>query len=104
MAKKTAKNLSGENSVSPLRQITDEADKRDTSFMEEVRALTTGLGWGVRWLGLSLAWGLCLFGFIALVGYAIWGGPIDNPWAYYGLIVVVGLLAVGLSALRRRFS
>lgn len=104
MAKKTAKDLPDENSVSSPRQITDEAAKLNTSFMEEVRALTAGLGWGVRWLGLSLAWGLCLFGFIALVGYAIWGGPIGNPWAYYGLIVVVGLLAAGLSVLRRRFS
>lgn len=104
MAKKTAENLPDENSISPLRQITDEADKLDTSFMEEVKALTAGLGWGVRWLGLSLAWGLCLFGFIGLVGYAIWGGPIDNPGAYYGLVVVVGLLSAGLSALRRQFS
>lgn len=104
MTKKTVKDLPDENSVSSLGQITNKANKPATSFMEEIKVLIAGLGWGVRWLGLSLAWGLCLFGFIALVGYAIWGGSIDNPRAYYSLVVVVGLLTVGLSVLRRRFN
>jgi len=76
--------------------------ERTLSFSDEVRALTQGLGWGIRWLGVSLAWGLCFFAFLALLLYALAGGTIPNPGPYYGLIVVMGLLTVILSFLRRR--
>ena len=72
------------------------------SFKDEVRNLMAGLGWGIRWLGVSLAWGGCLFAFLALIGHAIWGGQIANPGPYYGLIVVTGLLTLILSIVRRR--
>ncbi len=71
----------------------DELEEVGRSFTDEVNELIGGLGWGLRWLGISLLWGLCLFAFITLIGYAIWGGPIAKPGPYYGLIVVTGLLA-----------
>jgi len=74
----------------------------EETFGQEVKALLGGLGWGVRWLGLSLAWGLSLFALVVMIGYAIWGGLIDKPGPYYGLLVVVGLLTVILSVLRQR--
>jgi hypothetical protein len=60
------------------------------------------MGWGIRWLAVSLAWGVCLFMMLALIGYAIWGGPIENPARHYGLIVVFGLMTGILSVLWRR--
>jgi hypothetical protein len=74
------------------------------SFGCEVRGLLKGLGWGVRWLVISLLWGLLLFTFIILIGRAIWGEPPARPVPFYGLIVVTGLLALIFSILRRRLK
>ena len=74
----------------------------DESFGAEVKALLGGLGWGVRWLIASLVWGLSLFTFVVLIVYALWGGPIERPGPYYGLIMVTGLLTVIFSVVRRQ--
>ncbi|MEM7033259.1 MAG: hypothetical protein AAF629_27140 [Chloroflexota bacterium] len=80
-----------------------EHDKPDDSFSDELRTLLQGLGWGFRWLGLSLAWGCTLFGAMAMLIYAIVGGEVTNPPAFYGLIVVLGLMAAILTVWRRRY-
>ncbi|MFQ5576399.1 MAG: hypothetical protein ACE5G8_05350 [Anaerolineae bacterium] len=72
------------------------------SFGCEVKGLLAGLGWGARWLGVSLGWGLAVFGLLALLGRAMFGGPIVEPASYVGLVVVLGLMALILSVLRRR--
>ena len=71
------------------------------SFRCEVKGLLKGLGWGVRWLIISLVWGLLLFTFILMVGWTIFGGVPTRSGPFYGLIAVVGLLALILSILRR---
>ena len=88
--------------TSPLSAKAETGQAGEDSFKDEVRNLIAGLGWGIRWLGISLAWGGCLFAFMVLIGHAIWGGQIANPGPYYGLIVVTGLLTVILSIVRRR--
>jgi len=72
------------------------------SFGCEVKGLLSGLGWGVRWLTVSLLWGLTLFGMLALALRALLGAPIANPPAYYGLMVVLALMTAILSVWRKR--
>ena len=86
------------NIMETSETVTEEA----RSFGDEVKELTAGLGWGVRWLAVSLAWGGSLFAFMGLIIYAVSGGAITNPGPYYGLVVVTGLLTLVLSILRRR--
>jgi hypothetical protein len=82
----------------------DAGDEVYCSFGCEVKNLLGGLGWGTRWLGVSLAWGLVLFVLIVLIGWAILGRPIADLVSYCGLIVVLSLMAVILSVLRRRLK
>lgn len=77
-------------------------EKMYCSFGCEVRGLLGGLGWGLKWLGVSLAWGAVLFALLMLIGRAVLGGEIANPTNYYGLIGVLALMLVILSVLQRR--
>jgi hypothetical protein len=58
----------------------------------------------MRWLGISLVWGLLLFTFMVLIGWVIFGPAPARPGPFYGLIVVVGLLTLVLSVVRQRFK
>jgi hypothetical protein len=94
--------MSQESHTSSQPSPPEEDRQAGVSFGDEVKSLLGGMGWGIRWLAVSLAWGVCLFMMLALIGYAIWGGPIENPARHYGLIVVFGLMTGILSVLWRR--
>lgn len=83
-------------------QQTETKDQQADSFRDELKSLFGGLGWGLRWLSISLAWGCCLFAFMAMIVYATLGGNITNTGAYYGLTVVLGMMALILTFMIRR--
>ncbi len=72
------------------------------SFVCEAKSLYSGFGVGLRWFGVSLAWGLVLAALIVMVGWVILGNPVSDPPSYYGLVVVLAFLAGILSVLRKR--
>ena len=86
-----------------IEQIPPEQENSDIRFRDEVKSLLQGLGWGFRWVGLSLAWGCTLFAAMAMLIYAILGGEITNPLAFYSLIIVLSLMAAILTVIQRRF-
>ncbi|MFQ5612084.1 MAG: hypothetical protein ACE5H9_08120 [Anaerolineae bacterium] len=68
---------------------------RYCSFRCEVSALLGGLGPGLRWLLVMIAWGLVAFALIGLVFRALSRGLGENPAAYLGLLLVL-ILALAL--------
>lgn len=74
----------------------------EISFKDEVKSLLSGMGWGIRWLGVSLAWGMSLFAFMAMIGYVVFVGDVERPGPYYGLVTVLGLMTLVLSIWRQR--
>ena len=86
-----------------VASMTDSESQQDISFKDEVKSLLGGVGWGMRWLGISLAWGLSLFVFMAMIGYALFVGSVERPGPYYGLVVILGLMTIVLSIWLRRY-
>jgi len=84
----------------PFSAPTDEA--RYCSFACEVKALLGGTGQGLRWLAMSLVWGGVVFALLMAVARLVWRGPGGNPAAAFGLVVVLGLMAVIATVLWRR--
>lgn len=90
------------------KQITDlpagaaEREKVYCSFSCEVKGLLGGLNWGLRWLAVSLAWGLVLFALLVMLGRVLLGYSISNPASYYGLMLVLALMTALLTVVFRR--
>jgi len=82
----------------------DEREKLYCSFSCEVKGLLGGLGWGLRWLAVSLAWGVALFALFMMAGRAIFGEAISDPASYYGLMAVLAVMAAILTVVFRRMK
>ena len=81
-----------------------EREKVYCSFSCEVKGLLGGLNWGIRWLAVSLAWGLALFALLAMLGRVLLGYSISNPASYYGLLLVLALMTALLTVVFRRIK
>lgn len=91
----------GQAITSPAPRMVDQEDVY-CSFRCEVRALWQGMGWGIRWFGSALMWGLVLFAFIMMLLQIVTGYQPQNPPAFYSLIFILGLLAALLTIIFRR--
>ncbi len=76
--------------------------ERYCSFGCEVKSLLGGAGKGLRWLGMTLLWGAIVFALLTATARLMWRSPSGNSAADYGLIVVLGLMTVIISVLRRK--
>ena len=74
------------------------------SFGCEVKALVGKTGWGMRWFGISLAWGLAVFALLVVIVRPFIGMPVKNPAAYWGFTIVLGLIVGILSIFFRRMK
>ncbi len=74
------------------------------SFSCEVKALVGKTGWGLRWFGVSLVWGLAIFALLVVVIRPFIGATVENPVAYWGLAVVLALIIGILSVFFRRMK
>ncbi len=74
------------------------------SFSCEVKALVGKTGWGLRWFGIALVWGLAMFALLVVVIRPFIGAAVENPAAYWGLAVVLALIVGILSIFFRRMK
>ena len=74
------------------------------SFSCEVKNLLGKSGWGFRWFGTVMAWSLALSALIFLLVRAFLRTPVANPAAFYGLIIVLGLIVAILSIFLKRIT
>ncbi len=74
------------------------------SFSCEVKNLLGKSGWGFRWFSTAMVWGLALLATMFLLVRVFLGRPIANPPAYFGLIIVLGLMTAILTVLLKRVT
>lgn len=74
------------------------------SFSCEVKSLLGKSGWGFQWFFTTMAWGLALLAMTGLLVRAFLGTPITNLPAYFGLIIVLGLIIAILTVFLKRIT
>ena len=94
----------GKEINNPSAAASADGEKVYCSFSCEVKGLLGWLGWGFRWLAISLAWGLVLFALLVMLGRVLLGYPIDNPASYYGLLLTLALMTALLTVVFRRIK
>ncbi len=80
----------------------DDDAPRYCSFRCESAALFSNLKGGVKWFAVSLGWGLAILALVVVLARPIFGTPIANPAAYWGLVVVLAAIVAILSVVFRR--